>query len=595
AAKTELPQAAAPLEIGQVLIDFPDLQSQRMITRTLVTIPAASLKAAPGEKGDEVRVVVEGLVEQASGVFEDFRVRFKVPAPKAAEPVALSFERQLRPDRQFLMRLRVRDEVSGAEAMLTRGFKVPRLPEPSPEWDAINVAQGEEMKVALQTADSLVLLPPAEEVVFGLWRADALVTGERIQKVTFLLDGKAQVSRGRPPFTAEIRLPAVPTEGIVRAEGYDAQNRLVAADEVVLNRPREAFRVAVTEPAEGAAVSGRTRVTAEVTVPEARKVEKVEFSLNDQPVATLTQPPWQVQVDIPGDEIVYVTVAATLDNDDRLEEVRFLRAPENLEHIDVQLVELFATVTDRSGQVVRGLVADDFEVLEQGKPQPLSKFELVENLPLTVGLVLDTSGSMEASLSEAQRAAADFLKSVVKPKDRAFAMQFAGKPNLLIAPTDDIEAVSQSLQNFQAVGMTALHDAVVASLHYFRSTRGQRALVLLSDGDDTASAVSFEDALEYARRSGVAVYTIGLKVGLGGVSVRNKLNRLAESTGGRSFYIDKAEELSSVYGQIEQELRSRYLLAFQTQHPEGEKTYRAVEVRVKKSGLKARTARGYYP
>jgi Ca-activated chloride channel family protein len=403
------------------------------------------------------------------------------------------------------------------------------------------------------------------------------------------------VSRTKPPYTAEIRLPAVPTEGIVRAEGYDAQNKLITADEVVLNRPREAFRVEVKEPAEGAAVSGRTRVVAEVTVPEARRVEKVEFSLNDQPVATLTQPPWQTDVDVPGDEIVYVTVAATLDNDDRLEEVRFLRAPENLEHIDVQLIELFTTVTDRSGQVVRGLVAEDFEVLEQGKPQALAKFELVENLPLTVGLVLDTSGSMEASLSEAQRAAADFLKNVVKAKDRAFAMQFAGRPQLLIAPTDDIDAVAQSLMSFQAVGMTALHDAIVASLHYFRSTRGQRALVLLSDGDDTASAVTFDDALEYARRSGVSVYTIGLKVPMSGIAVRNKLNKLAENTGGRSFFIDKAEELSSVYSQIEQELRSRYLLAFQTQHPEGGKTYRAVEVRVKKSGMKARTARGYYP
>lgn len=606
AMKTDLADRSQPapaLPVSSFLVDFPDLQGQRMITRVLLAVPPAALQTMAGDKGEEYHLLIEGEVEQPSGVFEEFRMRFKVPAvkdgakeAKNAPPVALPYSLALRSDQKFLMRIRVKDEVSGAETLLIRGFQVPRLPAISPEWSSFQPAEGgEAVTIPLQTEDSLVLLPPTDEVVFGLWRAEALVTGEHIQKVRFLLDGKEQVTRGRPPFTAEIRLPAVPTEGTVRAEGYDADGKLVAADEVVLNRPREAFRVEIKEPAEGKAVSGRTKVVADVVVPEGRKVEKVDISLNDKPVTSLTKAPWEAEVDVPNEEIVYVTVAATLDNDDHLEQVRFLRAPENLEHLDVQLVELYTTVVDRGGQPVRGLTADDFEVLEEGKPQPLAKFEQVENLPLTLGIVLDTSGSMEASLSEAQRAAADFLKSVAKPKDRAFAMHFSGRPQLLIPPTDDIDAVAQSLQSFQALGMTALHDAIVSSLHYFRSTRGQRALVLLSDGDDTASAVSYDDALEYARRSGVAIYTIGLKVPGSAFGIRNKLNKLSETTGGRSFYIAKAEELSGVYGEIEQELRSRYLLAFQTEHPAGENVFRPIEVRVKKPGLKARAARGYYP
>jgi VWFA-related protein len=147
----------------------------------------------------------------------------------------------------------------------------------------------------------------------------------------------------------------------------------------------------------------------------------------------------------------------------------------------------------------------------------------------------------------------------------------------------------------QAVGWTALHDAIVTSLYYFRGVRGQRALVLLSDGDDTASTVPFKNALEYARRSGVAIYTIGLDVGKLAISVRNKLNELSSATGGRSFFISKADELQGVYQQIEEELRSRYLLAYASDRPRSEEgEFREVEVKVKRRGLKARTIRGYY-
>jgi VWFA-related protein len=251
-------------------------------------------------------------------------------------------------------------------------------------------------------------------------------------------------------------------------------------------------------------------------------------------------------------------------------------------------------VTDRSGGLVKGLTAADFEVLEGGQPQPITKFELVENLPLTVGIALDTSGSMESSLVEAREAAAGFVKSVLKPGDRCFALRFDSRPDLLVPPTDDVEAVAEALDGLQAVGGTALHDALIASLHYFRATQGQRVLVLLSDGDDTASSAKFEDALEYARRSGVSIYTIGLNIPFSNVPVRNKLGNLAEATGGRTFYVGKATELASIYHEIEQEVRSRYLLAFQAAASD-KSGYRPVEVKSRKSGLKVRAARGYYP
>jgi VWFA-related protein len=441
-------------------------------------------------------------------------------------------------------------------------------------------------------------VPPETEVVLGLWRAEALVTGERIVKVSFLVDGKTQLTRSRRPFSAELRLSQFPVQQVVRAEGYDAAGELVAADEVILNQTRGAFGVEIAEPPRGFVGYGTVRVRAEVTVPEERRVERVELRLNDTTFATLALPPWTAEVEIPeGDEVTYLSAVATLDDGRQAEAVRFLNAPQFLEEVEVRLVELYVSVIDRSNRPVLGLGQDDFEVLERGVPQEITKFELVENLPLSVGITIDTSGSMVQALAEAQRAGQDFLSSVMTPRDRCFVIGFAQSPELLMAPTDDTEACLFGLAELRAVGSTSLHDAVVTSLYYFRGMKGQRALVLLSDGDDTSSNIAFPAALEYARRSGVAIYPVGLGVSALGFNVRSKLSQLAEETGGRVFFIGKAEELAGVYDDIEQELRSRYLLAYNAKPPPpeaAEEEFREVEIEVGRRGLRARTVRGYY-
>jgi Ca-activated chloride channel family protein len=123
---------------------------------------------------------------------------------------------------------------------------------------------------------------------------------------------------------------------------------------------------------------------------------------------------------------------------------------------------------------------------------------------------------------------------------------------------------------------------------------GQRALVLLSDGDDNSSYFKYKDALEYAKRSGVAIYTIGFNLSKIGGGIRSKLNELSESTGGRLFTTDKPQELPAIYAQIEKELRSRYLVAYNSDQKGAQAGYREIEVKVKKPGLKARTIRGTY-
>lgn len=600
AAATPLSAAPPQLKLVSLDMDFPDLQGQRLLTRMLIGLAPPNTEggvAVASEDGKEkIKLTVEGSVEHDENTFEQFRMRFRQPPAEGSNPngpVALLLDRRLRPGQTFVLRLRIQDEVSGAELRLARGFLVPEAPVVRlPRAAALSADRGELLPLTFAGKDSLFLAPPIDEVILGTWRAEAMVNGERIVKVVFLVDGESQYSRTRPPFSAEVRLSAFPREQVVKVEGYDANGELVASDEVVVNQTRGAFRVMITEPAEGARIGKRVRVRAEVAVPDENRVELVELRVNDQPVATLTAQPFEAEVDVPNEPIVHLTAIAQLDDGRRTETVQFLRAPENLEHMDVNLVEVFATVTDGGG-LVRGLTAQDFEVLESGKPQTISRFELVENLPLTLGFLIDTSTSMASSLIEAQHAADGFLRKL-KARDRAFGVGFSTRPYLAMPPTDDIEAVSQALEGMRASGSTALYDGLVTALYYFRGFRGQRALILLSDGEDTASNTEWEKALEYAQRSGVAIYPIGLNVGVLNLDVRHQLSSLAESTGGKVYFVEKSEELGDVYGEIERELRSRYYLAYESGRPADEYGYRPIEVKSKRGG-KVRTASGYYP
>jgi Ca-activated chloride channel family protein len=601
AAATQLPNDLDQIELSDVEVLFPAKLRQRMITRFLVSIPSvAGLEVSTAEDEPGLALALDGEIVQGNEVFERFRVRFKLEPPAEDQPVALVVEQPLRPDRDFVIHLAVVDEVGGAMAFASRGFTVPEEAqhiEQPPVPEGTIVAMGNMLsEQTIPGRDSLVLVPPPGDVVLGLWRAEALVTGERITKVKFLVDDVPQMTRNSRPFTAELRLGQFPVEQFVRAEGYDATGELVDSDEVVINQPRGAFRVRIMEPMRGASVSGHILSKVEITIPEERRVESVEFKVNEGTVATLEKPPWEAEIDVPpGGSMAYLSVVATLDDGSRSEEVRFLNSPQYLEEVDVKLVELFTTVTDKSGRLVKGLTQEEFVVQEDGRPQTISKFELVENLPLTLGIVVDTSTSMADSLAEAKQAALGFLHNMITLRDKVFALAFSSEPTLLIPTTDDVEAVEDSLEELVSHGATSLHDAVVTSLYYFRGVRGRRAMVLLSDGDDTTSAMPYRDALEYARRSGVTIYTIGLDVGRLETGVRSKLSELAKETGGRTFFISKASELVNVYREIEEELRSQYLVAYSSDRPGQDGVFRQVEVKVRGGKLKARTISGYYP
>jgi Ca-activated chloride channel family protein len=158
-----------------------------------------------------------------------------------------------------------------------------------------------------------------------------------------------------------------------------------------------------------------------------------------------------------------------------------------------------------------------------------------------------------------------------------------------------VEVLAGGLASLVTEGETALWDSLIFALHNFNGLKGKRALMVLSDGEDSNSEYSYDDALEYARRSGVALYTIGIGISPRAMDVRSRLSRLGTETGGGSYFIDGTGELKRVYAKIEAELRAQFLIVYQSDNQATDGRYREVEVKVKRPSLRASTQRGYYP
>jgi Ca-activated chloride channel family protein len=201
---------------------------------------------------------------------------------------------------------------------------------------------------------------------------------------------------------------------------------------------------------------------------------------------------------------------------------------------------------------------------------------------------------MKPRLAEAQKAAAQFFSSVMKPGDKAFLMSFDSRPQMIQRWSSDFATVGAALARLRTEESTALHDAIVYSLYNFLNARSPKALIVLTDGQDTSSKFTFDQTQEYARRAGVPIYAIGVGISTADVDVRYHLGKLAGETGGTAYFVDQATDLARIYATIQDELRSQYILGF---YPAADikpgSKWRSVAVEV--SGGKAKTIRGYYP
>jgi len=595
---TEVPADAETFD-ARLKVDYLGRHDNRTVTQGVVMVAPAEVGVGEFAGHSSYDFLLNGEILIEDELFENFRYQFGYPADSFRQTrLPLAFQRYLRPG-EYTLILRLEDLNSGEFHRTERELEVPALEEVYEVEDEIDSETAELFKEATAAIEAgettLRIIPPRGELQTGFVRVDTLTSGD-VDKVRFLLDGREVMTRNRPPFNVEIDFGEFPRQHILRAEAFDEEGEKVAFHEIELNSGRNRFEVRLLEPRRGERYERSLRARAEVEVPDGREVERLELYLDETQVATLYQPPYVQPIALPDtlEAISYVRAVAYLRDGSSSEDVAFINAPEYLEEIDVQLVELYTTVLDRHGRPIPNLQERDFKVLEDGEPQTIKRFEKVEDLPIHAGILIDTSGSMRHSLGVVRQAALRFLEQAITPQDRAAIITFSKFPRLAVKLTNDLTELGGGLAGLAPEGETALYDSLIFSLYYFTGIRGQRAILLLSDGRDESSEFSFEETLEYARRAGVTIYSIGLSLDAG--DARSKLAQLSHETGGRSFFIHSVEELPEIYRQIQEELRSQYLIAYQSSNTSSSGDFRTVDLRIPdRPKAKANTISGYYP
>lgn len=269
--------------------------------------------------------------------------------------------------------------------------------------------------------------------------------------------------------------------------------------------------------------------------------------------------------------------------------------------VAVDVVSVTAVVFDKGGNFVKGLGPKDVQLSEDGVVQEVSYFREAagpgeERIPLSVVLVLDTSGSMNRSLRFLQEAVLSFVYKL-EEVDSALVVSFNDSVKGSVEFTSDTDRLERFVDGLQAWGGTSLYDALHYSLGRIKDEPGRKAIVLFSDGADTTSSMREQDVIEYARAVEATVYSVGFQGGGSGMfggSAKGFLKKVAEETGGDSFFPDKVGDLIKVFQSISNELKNHYLLAYSPKRaPDG--GYRTISLKIpSRPELQVRVRKGYF-
>lgn len=284
--------------------------------------------------------------------------------------------------------------------------------------------------------------------------------------------------------------------------------------------------------------------------------------------------------------------------------------------VDVSLVNLYFSVRENRGGYVSNLKQEDFEVYEDGQLQTLKAFSRETDQPLTLGLLVDVSGSQQRLIEDERAASSRFFQQVLRPKDMAFLLSFGIESELLQDLTNSHTLLDKALRTLRLnAGVptvtpttvprdprgTVLYEAVwLAANEKMRPEVGRKALVLITDGDDQGSRTKPSEAVEAAQKADSIIYVVLYEDSyyahqMFGHAGEGEMRKLTDETGGRVFRVDRKNRLSDIYDQLQQELRSQYVIAYSPSNPERDGKFRKIEIRVKdRKDVKVQARKGYY-
>ena len=441
-----------------------------------------------------------------------------------------------------------------------------------------------------ETSGAVRIVAPRRDVAPNLFIVNVEVLPP-VKRVEFFVDGKKILARNSPPYSAELDLGKLPKRVEVRAVGYDDKGRYIDADSFVVNERETPLEVKISRVI---TPDGIAHFKLSIQNPKGTNFKTVALYAGDKKLHEWYGPPYAIDIPVArlaGVEFVRASVVDSTGYE--AADLVFLNSDRYIETIDVNLIELPVSVTDATGAPITNLEQKNFTVLENNKPQTISSFNFATNLPISVGVLLDHSTSMEKRMDEAKSAAMTFFRSILKRGDRAYIAGFAGDPTKNAPFVSDLSILDAQINAMpKAGGNTSLYDAIVTGLYRFRGVQGRKALVVITDGADTSSRLTFDDMLGYVRTARVPVYFIGIAFGIvsGG-----PIKSIAAESGGIAYFIKSTKDLAEAYKELEKELRSQYLIAYQSESTKKDTAYRPIVVKVDRPDAKVRTIRGYIP
>lgn len=460
------------------------------------------------------------------------------------------------------------------------------------------------------------------ELLSGRLELRTLVIDPQIATVDFFIDGQLVGQVKKRPFATHLKLADPPREQTLEVRAWGSGGEFIGNDAVVVNRLDRPFtvRIAKIRP-EHSGENAPTRVEAAVSVPRNAVLERIEFYRSEALVSTLDDLAEEAALHATGTAHIgaliadidvndFVRVKARLADGREREDAELLQGANYQSEIDVQLIQIQVLVTDRRGNPVGGLAPTDFEVRENGRPRPVERVHTARDVPLVLGLAVDSSDSVLPIWRELHAIAANFLQATLAPGDRAFIVDFDDSVRLLQPLSQDEELLSRALGRLTPWGGTAVNDGLLFSLLQYGREPGRRALVVITDGLDVHSRTRPGQSADYAQRLGLPIYFIELAQSEETYAVHDpfawgarraereasgRLRQISRRTGGRVFPVRLldddlpwAERIEQAFDQIEEDLRHQQVLTYYSDRPPG--TRPKPEIRVTRRGLRLRSA-----
>ena len=362
--------------------------------------------------------------------------------------------------------------------------------------------------------------------------------------------------------------------------------------------------VEIIKPEEGQRLIPESEIELEVFVSQGHELAEVEVfvdgvSIGSRKAAPFVFPLAQV---VPGSVHRIRAVARTTGGNQAVDTLVLREDAGSGYTVRVELITLYASITDAEGNYVRGLTQDDFALEEDGRPQEIAFFTS-EATPLTGALLMDVSSSMIGErMVRAQSAASDLVRTLIKEEDQAMVLGFDHRLLMYQPLTNDVETLVRSIYMMGPNGGTALYDAVAGTARKLFKLKGKRVIVVLSDGDDTDSSFSFDEVLDYLQKTSVLVYSVGLQTLTVAQtqqhetqSTMRQLRTMAEISGGQAYFPSFISHLPGIYGAIGRDLRSQYTIAYYSNNKVRDGKWREITLKVRsRPDLVVRHRKGYY-